>query len=99
MWYTTKVESDVVKSAIELAVNMSHPRTEYWKALRCLTGYLKLKNSKGTIIRKPKVLQYVIFCHYNYATYKETRNSFICIVTTLGGTLLTCSQRLKRQLQ
>ena len=55
-----------------------------------MLGYLKGKETKGTIIRKPKVLKVVIFCDYNYATEKETRNSVSGLVATLGGTLLRC---------
>ena len=32
MWYTTKVGPDVANVERELAVHMSHPGTENWKA-------------------------------------------------------------------
>ena len=43
MWYTTKVGPDVKNAARELAVHMSHPETEHWKALGRLIGYIKGK--------------------------------------------------------
>ena len=43
MWYTTKVGTDVANAARELAVHMSHPGPEHWKALGRLIGYLKGK--------------------------------------------------------
>ena len=46
----------------ELAVHMSHPGTEHWKALGRLIGYLKGKNNRGIIIRKPKVMKAVMLC-------------------------------------
>ena len=42
-WYTTKLGPDVENAARELAVNMSHPGPEYWKALGRLIGYIKGK--------------------------------------------------------
>ena len=69
---------------------MSHPVPEYWKSLGHLIGYLKVKETKGIMIRKHKVLKAIMFCDSNYATYKETRKSVSGLVATLGGTLLTC---------
>ena len=43
MWYTTKVRPGLENVARELAMHMSHPGTEHWKALGCLIGYLKGK--------------------------------------------------------
>ena len=88
MWYTTKVGPDVENTARELAVHMSDLGPEHCKALRRLIGYLKGKETKCIIIRKPKVLKAVMFCDSNYATYKETRKSVSSLVATLGGTLL-----------
>ena len=51
----------------------------------------KRQKEKGIIIRKPKVLKKVMFFDYNYATDKETRKSVSSLVSTLVGTLLTCS--------
>ena len=62
MWYTTKVGPDVANTARELVVHMSHPGPENWKALGHLIGYLKGKETKGIIIRKPKVLKAVMTC-------------------------------------
>ena len=69
---------------------------EHWKALGRLIGYLKGKETKGIIIRKPKVLKAVMFYYSNYATYKDTRKSVSYLVTTLVGTLLTCSLKTQR---
>ena len=43
MWYTTNVGPDMENAARELAVHMSHPGTEHWKALGRLIEYLKGK--------------------------------------------------------
>ena len=61
-----------------------------------LIDYLKGKNTKGIIIRKPKVLKAVMLCDSNYATDKETRKSVIGLIDTLGGTLITCSSKIQR---
>ena len=96
MWYTTKVGPDAANAARELAVHMSNSGPEHWKLLGCLIGYLKGKETKGTIIIKPKVMKSVMFCYLNYATYKETRNIVSGLVATLGGTLLTFSSKTQR---
>ena len=62
MWYTTKVGLDVENAARELAVHMSHPVPEHWKALGRLIGYVKGKETKGIFIRNPNVPKYVMFC-------------------------------------
>ena len=77
-------------TARELAVHMIHPGTEHWKALGCLIGYLKGKETKGIIIINPKVLTAVMFCDSNYATDKNTRKRESGLVATLGGTLPKC---------
>ena len=77
-------------------MHMSHPGQEHWKALGGFIGYLKGKETKFIIIRKPKVLKAIIFCDSNYARDKDTRNSFSGLVSTLGGTLLTCSSKFQR---
>ena len=74
----------------ELEVQMSHLGTEDWKKLGRLIGYLKGKENKVIIIRKPKVLKAVMLCNSNYTTDKEKRKSVSGLVATLGGTLLTC---------
>ena len=61
-WYTNKAGLDVANAAGELAVNMSHPGMEHWKALGCLTGYLKGKETKGIITRKTNFMKAVMFC-------------------------------------
>ena len=71
MWYMTKVGPDMANTARELAVYMSHPGTEHWKALGSLIVYLKGKNIKGIIIRKTKVIKAVMLCDSNYATDEE----------------------------
>ena len=96
MWYTTKVRPDVANAARELVVHMSHPGPEHWKVLGRLIGCLKGKETKGIIIRKPKVLKAVMFCDSDYATDKETRKSVSSLVATLGVTLLTCSSKTQR---
>ena len=70
MWYTTKVVPDVGNLARQLAVHMSYPGPEHWKALGRFIGYLKGKQAKGNIVRKPKVFKPVMFCDSNYATNK-----------------------------
>ena len=55
-----------------------------------LIGYLKGKETKVIFNRNPKVIKTVMFFDSNYATDKETIKSFIGLVATLGGTLLTC---------
>ena len=60
MWYTTKVIPDVENSERYSAVNTSCPGPEHWKALVCLIGYLKAKNTKGIIIINPIVFKYVM---------------------------------------
>ena len=67
-----------------------HTGMEHWKALGCLIGYLKVKETKFIIIRNPKVLKALMFCDSNCATEKETRKSVSGLVVTLGGTLLIC---------
>ena len=96
MWYTTKVGPYVKNAAMELAVHMSHPGPENWKALVHLIVHLKGKYTKGIVIVKHKVLKDIIFCGSNYATYKETRKSVSGLVSTLGGTLLTCLSKTQR---
>ena len=91
MWYITRVVPDVENSSRQLAVHMSHTGTEHWNALGSLIVYLKGKQKKGIFIRRPKGLKAVMFCDSNYATDRETINSVIGIVATLGGKLVTCS--------
>ena len=90
MWYNTKVLPSAVNASIELVVHFSYTGTEHWKALRSLIGYLRGKEIKCIFNRNTKVIKYVMFCNSNYATDKETRNSVIVLVTTLGGTILKC---------
>ena len=47
MWYTTKVGPNVGIASRELAVHMSHPGPEHWKALGHLIGYIKVKEPKA----------------------------------------------------
>ena len=54
MWYPTKVGPDVKNAGKDLAVHMSHPGPDNWKALGRLIDYLKGKETKGIIIRNPK---------------------------------------------
>ena len=93
MCYTTKLGPDVANAEMELAVQMSHLGTEHWKILGRLIVYLKGKETKGIIIRNPKVMKLVIFCDSNYATDKDTRKSVSGLVATLEGTLLTYFQK------
>ena len=81
----------MANAAIELAVHISHTGPEHWKALRCLIGYLKGKETKRIAIRKPKVIKVVMFCDSNYNMNKETIKSVSRLVATLRGTLTTCS--------
>ena len=76
---------DVENTARELVVHMSDPGPEHWKSLGHFIGYLKSKETKGIVIRKPKVLKYVMFFYSNYATYKEARKVVRILVTILGG--------------
>ena len=85
-------------AARELAVHMSHPGTEHWKALVRLIVYLKGKYTKGIIIRNLNVLKAVMFFDSNYATYKEKRKSVSGLVSTLGGKILTCSSKTHRNM-
>ena len=96
MCYTTKVGPDVANAERELLVHMSHPGTEHWELLGRLIGYLKVKETKGIIIRKPEVLKAVMFCDSNYATEKDKRKSVSGLVDTLAGTLLTFSSKTNR---
>ena len=77
---------------------MSHPRTEHWKVLGRLIGYLKGKNTKGIIVRNTKVLKAVMFYDPNYATNNETRKCVKSIVNILGGALLKFSSKTQRTL-
>ena len=52
--------------------------------------------SKCILIRKPKVMKYVMFCNSNYTTDKETRNSVSSLVATLGGIPITCFSKTQR---
>ena len=96
MSYTTKVRPNVDNAERYQVIHMSHPGPEYWKVLGHLIGYLKSKETKGIIIRKPKVLIYVILCDLNYATNKDTRKSVGFLVATIGGTLLPCSSKTQK---
>ena len=75
---------------------MSHPGPEHWNSLGSLIGYLKGKETKGIIIRKPKVMKSVMFCDSNYATDKETRDSVSGLVAKLVGTPLMCLSKTQR---
>ena len=96
MWYMTKVGPDVESATGGLAVHMSHPGPEHWKTLGNLIGYLKGKETKGIVVREPKVLRSDIFCYYNYATDKDTRNSVSGLFTTLEGIPQMCSSKTQR---
>ena len=61
-----------------------------------MIGYLKVKDTKVIIIRKPKFMKAVMFYDSNYVTDKETRKSVSGLVTTLEGTLLTCTPKTQR---
>ena len=91
MWYKTKVLPDVANLARDLVVHMSHTGQENWKELGHLIVYIKVKEAKGIILRKPKVLKAVMFCDSNYATDNNTRKIISGFVATLSWTLLTCS--------
>ena len=51
----------MANASIDFSMNINHPGPGYWKALVCLVGYLKVKQKKVIIVRKPKVLKAVIF--------------------------------------
>ena len=70
MWYTTKVGSDMKNAARELAMHMIYPGLEHWKAFGRLIGYLRVKKTKGIIVKNPKYLKAFIFLDSNYATNK-----------------------------
>ena len=74
MWYTMKVGPDVTNVAKELIVHISHPVTKHWKALGFFIGYINDKETKVITVRKPKVIEVVMFCDSNYVTIKKTRN-------------------------
>ena len=61
MRYFTKVVPDVENTARYLAVHMIRTGPDHWSELIHLIGYLKVKDTKGTIIRNPKVLKVVMF--------------------------------------
>ena len=61
MWYKTKVIPSVVNVARELVIHISHPETKHWKALGRLVGYIKGKETKCIVIRKPKGIKGVIY--------------------------------------
>ena len=90
------MKPDVAKATREFSVHTSHPCPEHWKALVYLIGNIKDKETKGIIIRKPKVMKAVMFCDSNYATDKETGNSVSVLVTTIGETLLIFSSKTQR---
>ena len=75
---------------------MIHPGPENWKSSGRLIGYLKGKYNKDIIIINPKVLKAVMFCDSYYAINKETRNSVIGLVVTLGVKLLTFLSKTQR---
>ena len=66
--------------------------------VRTLEGIVhqKDKDTKGIIIRKPKVLSAVMFYDSNYATDKETIKIVCGLVSTLGGKLLMCLSKTYR---
>ena len=80
----------------EMVVHMSHPGPEHWKALGCLNCSIKVKETKGIVIRKHKFMKAVMFCYSNYTTDKETRKSVYGLVSNLGNTLITLSPRSQR---
>ena len=75
---------------------MSHPGPEHWKTLGSLIVCLNGKDTRVTIIRKPKVLKAVMFCDSDYSIDKETRNHVSDLVATLGRTVLTCLSKTQR---
>ena len=77
---------------------MSNYGKEIWKSLRYLIGYIKGKNTEGTIVRNPKILKAVMFCEYKYTMNKETRKSISGLFATLGETLLTCSSKIQKNI-
>ena len=91
MLYNTELEPDVANTARELEVHMSHTLIEHWKELGRLIGFIKGKQTKGIVTRKPKVIIVVMFYNYNYATDKESRKSVNGLVATLGVTPIMCS--------
>ena len=62
-----------------------------------LVIFIKVKETTVIIIRKPKVLKYVMFFYYNHATNKYKRKGVSGLVSTIGGTILTCSSKTKRK--
>ena len=96
MCYTTNVVYYMANASMELSVHMIYPGPEHWKALVLFIGYLKGKDTKGITIRNTKVLKAVMFCDSSYATDKDVRKTVSDLVTTLGGTLLTCSSKNQR---
>ena len=68
MWYTTKVGPDMANAANELVVQIIYTGPEHFKALKHFIGYLKFKETKGIITRKPKVLKVVMLCDLKYTT-------------------------------
>ena len=82
MCYTMKVGTDVANASRELAMHRIQTGPEHFNSLRRLIGYLKVKNTKGIIVRNPKVLKAVMFFYSNYALNKETRNVFSGLVDT-----------------
>ena len=58
----------------------------------------KTQLPRGIIIINPKVLKVVMFCDSNYATDNETRESVSGLVSTLGGTLITCLSKTQRNI-
>ena len=74
---------------------MSLPGPEIWKEFGRLNSYIKGKQTKEIVIRKTKIMKNVMFCGYNYATDKDTRNSVIGLVATLGGTLVMCLSKTR----
>ena len=61
MWYTTNVGPDVSNVTKEFPVHMSNPDPEHLKSMGRLIVYLKVKESKGIITRKLKVMKEVMF--------------------------------------
>ena len=48
MWYITKLGPEVAKLERDLAIHMSHPGPEHWKAMVNLIGYLNGKRQKSS---------------------------------------------------
>ena len=78
-------------------MHKSNPGLEQWKSLVRLVIFIKVKETTVIIIRKPKVLKYVMFFYYNYATNEYKRKGVSGLVSTIGGTILTCSSKTKRK--